>query len=664
MKPLSLSLLLIIPCIAFSQHQPLTLTSPDERITVTVELKDKLYYSITHENDVVLAPSAIGMQLSDGTSFGDKPVLRKSRANKVERIVDAYFYKKNKIQDEFNELILTFKGDYDVIFRAYDAGVAYRFASKKKKDFFIENELAEFAFPEDYKTWVPYVNKEAGASFEDQLYNSFENTYTHTTLHDLDPKRLAFLPVLVEVSNGKKICITEADLEDYPGMYLINSDGANHFTGYFARYPKTEETGGHNQLQQIVTQRESYIARAKGTRKFPWRVAIISSDDKGLADSDLVYQLASPSRVSDVSWIKPGKVAWDWWNDWNITGVNFKSGVNTETYKHYIDFASENKIEYVILDEGWAVNLKADLMQIVPEIDLREILRYAKSKNVDIILWAGYNAFNRDLEGVCKHYAGLGVKGFKVDFMDRDDQPMVNFYYRAAEIAAKYNLLLDFHGAFKPTGLHRTYPNVINFEGVHGLEQMKWQPPTVDQVTYDVTIPFIRMVAGPMDYTQGATRNSTKGSYRPVYSEPMSQGTRSRQLAEYVIFEAPLTMLCDNPTNYRKEPDMTNFISSMPTVWDETRSISGKVGEYVVIARKKGDVWYLGAMTNWDERTLEVDLSFLSNGVYKADVFRDGINAQRNAHDYVRETVDISPGQKIVLHLASGGGYVARIFKP
>lgn len=519
--------LLSMSSAAFSQGRTLKVSSPDNSIQVQVELKEKLYYSVTHGDDLILAPSSIGMSLSDGTKFGQSPSLRRSKEKKVNRTIDAHLYKRNRIRDEFNELVLTFKGDYQVIFRAYNSGVAYRFASTRKSDFVVREEEAAFVFAENHNTWVPYVNKDAGASIEEQLWNSFENTYSHGPLSDMDPKRLAFLPVLVDVGNGKKVCITESDLEDYPGMYLINHGGKHTLTGYFPAYPRKAETGGHNELQQIVKEREPYIARARGTRNFPWRVLVISSDDRELADSDLVYQLASPSRIDDISWIKPGKVAWDWWNDWNITGVNFKAGVNTETYKHYIDFASEHNLEYVILDEGWAVNLKADLMQIVPEIDLPEILRYARSKNVDIILWAGYNAFNRDIEGICRHYAAMGVKGFKVDFMDRDDQEMVNFYYRASEIAARHKMLLDFHGAFKPTGLNRTYPNVINFEGVHGLEQMKWQPPTVDQVTYDVTIPFIRMVAGPMDYTQGATRNATKGSYRPVFSEPMSQGTRS-----------------------------------------------------------------------------------------------------------------------------------------
>ncbi len=655
------ALLVALTLTVSAQSRSVTLKSPDGRLETSIETGEKLTYAIRHGGDPVIGPSAISMKLSDGTTFGERPVLRKSKQNSVRNAIDAHFYKRDTISDEYNELVLTFRGDFQVIFRAYNEGVAYRFVSNKKKPFQVVSEEASFSFPGNYKGYFPYVNKEEGATIEEQLFNSFENTYTYTTLGEMDKHRLAFLPVLIETGSGKKVCITESDLEDYPGMYVRNVDGGKTLSGYFAAYPKRAEKGGHNQLQQIVREREEYIARVNGPRSFPWRVLQVAAEDKELADSDLVYKLASPSRLSDVSWIRPGKVAWDWWNDWNIRGVDFVAGVNTETYKHYIDFASENKIEYVILDEGWAVNLKADLMQIVPEIDLREIINYADSKNVDIILWAGYNAFAPDMENICRHYAAMGVKGFKVDFMDRDDQEMVNFYYTAAQTAARHKLLLDFHGAYKPTGLNRTYPNVINYEGVHGLEQMKWQPPTVDQVTYDVTIPFIRMMAGPMDYTQGATRNATRGSYRPVFSEPMSQGTRCRQLAEYVIFEAPLTMLSDTPSNYRDEPEMTSFISAVPTVWEKTVALSGKVAEHIVIARQSGNTWYLGALTNWDKRTLEIELSFLPPGNYTAEIFMDGVNAHRNAHDFSTQKISVTAASKLTLPLAPGGGYAARI---
>lgn len=653
--------LLLLCCSVFAQ-QSQTINSPDGKITVTVNIKDKLSYSIKHEGDVLLTPSPISMKLQDGEIFGVNPKLKKIDKESMSQVIKAPIYKRLQIKDEYNELTLSFKGDYAVVFRVYNEGVAYRFKSSRKKDFLITSEEVAFNFDADHKAYIPYVNKEANASFEEQFYNSFENTYTHVSLSQADPKRLAFLPVLVEMNNGKKICITEVDLEDYPGLYLNNADGAKSLTGVFAAYPRTMVKGGHNQLQEIVKEREPFIAKATGTRDFPWRVIAISTSDKQLADSDLVYKLASPSRVKDVSWIKPGKVAWDWWNAWNIYGVDFVSGVNTETYKYYIDFASKNGIEYVILDEGWAVNLKADLMQVVPEIDLEEIVAYGKKKKVDIILWAGYNAFNRDIESICRHYAALGVKGFKIDFMDRDDQEMVRFYYRASSIAAKYKMLVDFHGAYKPTGLQRTYPNVINFEGVHGLEQMKWSEPSVDQVTYDVTIPFIRMLAGPMDYTQGAMRNATRSNYRPINSEPMSQGTRCRQLAQYIIFEAPLNMLCDNPSAYMDEPECTKFIAAVPTTWDNTVALDGVIAEHVAIARQKGNNWYVGALTNWDARQLELDLTFLPEGNYKVELFKDGVNASRIARDYKHETIPLPANRRLKISLAPGGGYVARIF--
>jgi alpha-glucosidase len=645
------------------QSQNFTVQSPDGKVKATVDLKDKITYTVTHGADVVIAPSPITMQLTNGETLGAKPRLRNSKQNTVNQTIKSPIYKRAEVKDHYNELVLNFRDDYSVTFRAYNDGVAYRFATSKKKDFNVQNEEATFNFNSDYTAIVPYVKQEKKTTIEEQFWNSFENTYTHAPLSKLDPERLAFLPLVVEVANGKKVAITEADLESYPGMYLINLNGKPALTGIFAPYPKKIEQGGHNELQLIVKERENFIAKAKGTRNFPWRAMIISTDDKQLADNDMVYKLASPSRVKDVSWIEPGKVAWDWWNDWNISGVDFKSGINNETYKYYIDFASANNIEYVILDEGWAVNLKADLMQVVPEIDLKELISYAKQKDVGIILWAGYHAFDRDMENVAKHYANMGVKGFKVDFMDRDDQQAVDFFYRAAEVGAKYKLLMDFHGAFKPTGMQRTYPNVINFEGVHGLEQMKWSGPEVDQVTYDVTFPFIRMLAGPVDYTQGAMRNASKGNYRPINSEPMSQGTRARQLATYVIYESPINMLADNPSNYMKEPETTKFIAAVPEVWDETVALDGKIAEHIAIARRKGNEWYVGALTNWDPREMELDLSFLGEGNYKAEVFRDGVNADRVGSDHKHETIDVPKDRKLKIAMAPGGGYVARIYK-
>ena len=659
MKKIFLSALLMLCVSAFAQKQ-YTLQSPNKDITITVEAGEQLTYAVTHEKTCVLAPSAIGMTLTDGTQLGQKPVVRNAKTRSVNQSVKTQLYKRAEIPETYNELTLTLKGNYKVIFRAYDEGVAYRFETDFRKPIIIENETADFNFDADYQGVIPYVLRRAGQEgdlISQQFYNSFENTYTHTNLSQMDPEKLAFLPLLVELKDGKKAVITEADLEDFPGLYLYNPDGENSLSAMHAGYPKTREQGGHNNLQWLVKERESYIAKVDGKRAFPWRCIVISENDKELADSDLVYLLASPSRIEDDSWIQPGKVAWDWWNAWNIYGVDFKAGINNDTYKYYIDFASQYGIEYVILDEGWAVNKQADLFQVVPEIDIQELVDYGAERNVGIVLWVGYAAIDKDMENVCQFYSDMGVKGFKVDFMDGDDQMIVDFYYRMAATAAKYQLFVDFHGAYKPTGLHRTYPNVLNHEGVYGLEQAKWDNKS-DFVLNEVTIPFIRMVAGPMDYTQGAMRNAQKNNFAAVYTEAMSQGTRCRQLAEYVIFESPFNMLCDSPSNYLNEDECTQFIATVPTVWDETVVLDGKVGEYLVIARRKDFHWYVGAITNWEERDLYLDLSVLPNfGAKSGRIFRDGPNANRAARDYVAEQVQVM-GNKVKVHLAKGGGAV------
>ena len=549
------------------------------------------------------------------------------------------------------------------MFRAYNEGVAYRFVSRSEKRVNVRAEQAEFTFPGNWDAVVPYC-REFDRPIEKQIECSFENIYSFFKLNDWDKTRAAFLPLVVGAPNGYKIAITEADLFNYPGLDIRNLNSSTTLEGFHALAPKDVKQGGHNMLQGVILSRENLVAKdCKPGCSFPWRVLQIAREDKELACSDMVYKLSTPPAARDWSWVKPGKVAWDWWNDWNIYGVDFESGINNDTYKYYIDFASQKGIEYVILDEGWAVNKKADLMQIVPEIDLEELCAYAKEKNVGLILWAGYWAVNRDMENVFLHYSRMGVKGFKIDFMDRDDQDIVNFYTACAEMGAKYKMLVDFHGAYKPTGLHRTYPNVINFEGVHGLEQMKWGEDGKSQVVYDVTIPFIRMLAGPFDYTQGAMRNATLENYRPVNTEPMSPGTRCRQLAEYVIFDAPLTMLCDSPSNYLQEPECTQFIAEIPTVWDETLVLGGKIGEFVTMARRSGDTWYIGSMTDWTVRDITIELGFLPAGNYAVEIFRDGANAHRAARDYAKETRTVAPGDKIKVHLAPGGGWAAKLVK-
>lgn len=662
MKKIIFTFVLGLVFLSMAAQKQYQLTSPDGKLVTEIEIGANITYSVSHEGDVILKPSPISMELQDGKSFGLYSNVKNTRVNNVDRTIDAHFYKRNYIRDHYNELIINFKEDFVLIFRSYNEGMAYRFVSNAKKDFVVKNEQAIFNFEKEYNAYVPYVKSDA-KDIEGQYFNSFENVYTYTPFSKIKKEKLIFTPLVVELDRGKTVCIAESDLESYPGMYIVGGNGNSSLQSNFAPYPATTKQGGHNELQQIVTQRESYIARCQAKTSFPWRIVIVSTDDKQLLDSDMVYKLAASSRINDISWIKPGKVAWEWWNHWGLYNVDFVAGINNETYMAYIDFASRNNIEYVILDEGWAVNLKADLFDVVPEIDLKRLITYAHSRNVGIILWAGYYAFDRDMEGVCKHYSEMGIKGFKIDFMDRDDQQMVDFHYRAAETAAKYKMLVDFHGTYKPTGLNRTYPNVINYEGVNGLEQMKWNGTELDQVTYDVTMPFIRMVSGPVDYTQGAMRNATKRTHRGINDEPMSQGTRCRQLAEYVIFESPLNMLCDSPTNYEKEQECTDFISAIPTVWDNTVALNGRIGKYVSIARQKGDIWYVGSLTNWDARTIELDLSFLGEGNFTAEIYRDGANANKIASDYKKEILSVSKSKKLNISMAQGGGYVMKIYK-
>lgn len=659
-KHVTLLLATLALCIA-ANAKDYTVLSPDGHIALTVAAGDELKLSVALDGQTVLAPSTISMQWSDGTTPGRNAKSLKASRSKGNETITSPFYTKATIDAQWNSLRLTAK-NYAVEFRAFNQGVAYRFEANNTAEFTVESEQADFALPADETVYMPYANLQMdlieGKEFECQFRTSFENTYTILPASQHDSLRLAFLPVL-STAGQAKICITESDLKDYPGMFL-NAGHGQTLSAVFAPVPKTLEQGGHNNLQMFVTERESYIARSRAQRTFPWRIIAVAADDKELTNNDLVYALAEPCRLTDTSWIQPGKVAWDWWNDWKLYGVDFVAGINTATYNYYIDFAAAHGIEFVILDEGWATVGKCDLFSVVPEIDLDAILAHAKEKGVGIILWAGYNAFEPDMEHICEHFAAKGVRGFKVDFMDRDDQDMVNFTWRAAEICAKHHLMIDLHGMFKPAGIHATLPNVVNFEGVHGLEQMKWAAADVDQVTYDVQLPFIRQLAGPMDYTQGAMRNASRHNFRSIHSEPMSQGTRCRQLAEYVIFVSPLNMLCDNPKAYEAEPVCTDFIANIPTVWDETRAISGRVGEYVVTARRKGNDWYVGGMTNWDGRDIELPLDFLTSSA-TAELYTDGVNADSVGRDFSYTKQTVNPGDTLKIHMASGGGFAIRI---
>ena len=637
-----------------------SITSPDGKLKLTVTIEKDIRWSVELDGETIITPSKVAMQIGENEIWGENPRLRKATTGKIDEVIPAPLYKKSEVVDQCSTLTLSFSGNYGIEFRAYNEAAAYRFTTTRKGDYTVKNEVAEFSFEKDNNVYCSYTRSNSNKTFEQQYFQSFEGPYFIEPMTKMGKQRLMYLPVLVDMGD-KKVCITETDLVNYPGMYLHNGDQNTSLESHFATVPNEIEQGGHNMLQGEVQTRKPYIAEINGARSFPWRICIVANNDAELLDNDMVFRLSQPNAIGDTSWIKPGKVAWEWWNDWGLYGVDFVPGINNKTYEYYIDFASRNGIEYVILDEGWSVNKKADLMQVVPEIDIKHLCDYGAKRGVGIVLWGGYWAVDRDMDNVFKHYSELGVKGFKIDFMDRDDQQMVDFYERAAATAAKYKMFVDFHGAYKPCGLSRKYPNVVNYEGVNGLEQMKWSGLELDQVTYDVQIPFIRMVAGPMDYTQGAMRNAQKSSYRASNSEPMSQGTRCRQLAMYVIYEAPFNMLCDSPSNYEKEKECTEFIAEIPTVWDQTVALDGKIGEYAVIARRAGENWYVGGLTNWSQREIEVDLSFLPEGTFEIESIQDGVNANKIASDFriVKQTADNKT--KIKVTAACGGGFTMKI---
>ena len=648
-------LLFFIMTVCMAMAKSYLVTSPNGRLKAQVEVWKTLSYQLTWDDQLLVSPSTLSLKTEAG-HWGVNSRLAQAKKSSHQGSFQAFAYKKAVVTDNYNQLLLRFKDGFSVVFRMYDEGMAYRFISNTQKELKIEDEEVSLHFAKDWDAFIPYVRDSGNR--EDQLQNSFENTYKHTKLSKLRTDRILFSPFVVEADNGVKVAVAESDVENYPGLFFLGDGQSPSLTGVSAPYPKKQVQGGYHKLQLIAKGREPYLTKSYKGQAFPWRIFCVATEDAQLLDNDMVYRLAAPNRIGDTSWIKLGKVAWEWWNNWGVYNVDFKTGINTETYKYYIDFASRNGIEYVILDEGWAVNLKADLFQIIPEIDLKGIIDYANSKNVGIILWAGYYAFERDMERVCKHFSEMGAKGFKIDFINRDDAASVDFHYRAAAMAAKYKMMVDFHGTYKPTGLNRTYPNVVNFEGVYGLEQNMWATAAKhDQPLYDVTVPFTRMLAGPMDYTQGAMLNGTKKTYHPSDVAPMSQGTRVHQLAEYVIFLSPLNMLCDSPMNYEANPECTEFIAKIPTVWDETIPLKSVIGEYVAVARRHGSTWYVGAITNWTPRDLTLDLAPLKVGGRTATAFVDGVNADKFAQDYKKKTLQIPDNGQLPIHLAPGGGF-------
>lgn len=650
-----LSLLLLSGNASFAaKEKKYVLSSPDGTLKVEISAGNELAYQVMHGNDTILSHSNIGLVLEDGTIVGKTPRITGERRKKIKDNIESPFYRFKEFVATGNELDLKLKGGFGIIFRAYNEGVAYRFYTTQSSDIIIKEEQAEFNFKEDYTAYLPYTTND-----KKTMAMAYQNVYDITPLSKAQPK-LAFLPVTVDCGSVK-LTLLESDLEAYPGMFVQSQQGKYGLKGVFAPYPAKTDFYPWRK-QEYVTETTDFISRSRGSRSYPWRVLAITEKDTDMPVNNLVYALASPNRIGDTSWIKTGKVAWDWWNDWNLKGVPFKAGINMDTYKYYIDFASRNGLEFIVLDEGWYDPKSGDMLTVIPELDLTELIAYGKSKGVEIVLWTVFNVLDSQLEAACKKYADMGIKGFKVDFLDRDDQTAVEMVYRIAEMTARYKLTLDLHGIYKPTGINRTYPHIINFESVFGMEEVKWTDIKNNMPLYDVTFPYIRMMAGPVDYTPGAMRNATKADWRAMYYTPASMGTRCHQLAAYIVHDSPFTMLCDAPTNYLNEQECVDFIASLPVEVDSTFIASGELGKYIVTVRKKDVNWYIGGMTNWDERDVQLDFSFLPEGVsYTAVLFKDGVNANKQAEDYRKETIRIDKDSRLTLHLASGGGFAMKL---
>lgn len=650
-----LSLLLLIGNASFAaKEKKYVLSSPDGTLKVEISAGNELAYQVMHGNDTILSHSNIGLVLENGTIVGKTPRITGERRKKIKDNIESPFYRFKEFVATGNELDLKLKGGFGIIFRAYNEGVAYRFYTTQSSDIIIKEEQAEFNFKEDYTAYLPYTTND-----KKPMAMAYQNVYDITPLSKAQPK-LAFLPVTVDCGSVK-LTLLESDLEAYPGVFVQSQQGKYGLKGVFAPYPAKTDFYPWRK-QEYVTETTDFISRSRGSRSYPWRVLAITEKDTDMPVNNLVYALASPNRIGDTSWIKTGKVAWDWWNDWNLKGVPFKAGINMDTYKYYIDFASRNGLEFIVLDEGWYDPKSGDMLTVIPELDLPELIAYGKSKGVEIVLWTVFNVLDSQLEAACKKYADMGIKGFKVDFLDRDDQTAVEMVYRIAEMTARYKLTLDLHGIYKPTGINRTYPHIINFESVFGMEEVKWTDIKNNMPLYDVTFPYIRMMAGPVDYTPGAMRNATKADWRAMYYTPASMGTRCHQLAAYIVHDSPFTMLCDAPTNYLNEQECVDFIASLPVEVDSTFIASGELGKYIVTVRKKDVNWYIGGMTNWDERDVQLDFSFLPEGMsYTAVLFKDGVNANKQAEDYRKETIRIDKDSRLTLHLASGGGFAMKL---
>jgi alpha-glucosidase len=646
-----LHVLLFILCFcqaALSNHQ--RVSSPDEKIRVEINVDEDIQFQILFENTIILSATELSMNLRNEKPLGRNARLKTVRTRKVDHLIKPDIREKcSEMEEVFNELELNFEDKSALVFRVYNEGIAYHFVTNLEKSIIIERETLQLEFNQTDRI---FFQRSGGFA------SPYESPYEHMPVNQVSDSGLVCLPALVQTADGIKILLTESDLTDYPGMWLRGT-GSEKLSATFAGYPLEKSSGDNPYQHGRVIRHADYIARTKGNRSYPWRVFIIAKQDKELLTSNLVYLLATPLQLNDVSWIKPGIVTFDWWARRNIYGVNFKAGINTATAKYFIDFAAEFGLEYFLFDDGWTDN--RNILNYNPALDMEEITAYAKDKKVGLMVWLIWSSLDRQTDAVFDMLQKWDVKGIKVDFMNRDDQEMVNFYHKIASEAAKRKMVIDFHGAYKPAGLRRAYPNVLTREALIEFEYNGWTDYANPE--HHNLLPFIRMVAGPMDYIPGTMNNAQKKDFRKNGDHPMGQGTRAHALALFVVLESPMQMLPDSPSDYYKERTCMEFISKIPVEWDETRVLEAKLGDYVVIARRNGNEWFVSAITDWDARDFDISLDFLDEEEYTIELIKDGLNADLRAIDYVLETDSVSKESRFHLQLAPGGGWIARIYK-
>jgi alpha-glucosidase len=632
------------------------LLSPDKTIRLEIRNAGRLSYSLFADDNKLLNECLIDMKLVEGPKLSDDLEISGTKTRMVnETIIAQIPYSRRNIPDQYNELRIQFKKKFAVIFRAYNDGVAYRIETSFRDSIMVSGETAEFTFMKNAHAWAPVIQKRDGL---DVFHTSFEERYPFKGLDSLSDTDYMFSPTLVKTANGVFVALTESDLDDYPGMFLQGT-GSGTLNAAFAAYPSEEKIAEGEYPEMVVSKRADFLAKTKGARSFPWRVMLIARKDKDLPTNDLVYRLASPTTIKDASWVHPAKCTDEWIIDINLFNVPFRSGINTDSYKYYIDFAKRFGFRRIMMDAGWSDT--KDLFTINPNLNMDTLAAYAKLRGIGISLWTLSMTLNRQLDSALKQFQSWGVDFIMTDFIDRDDQPTVNFYKKIAEACAKAKIMIMFHGAYPPKGFNRTYPNNITREGVLGSEYNAWSDkPTA---AHNCTIPFTRMLAGPLDYEPGLLDNATPKMFRPIWGKVMSQTTRCQQLAMFLVYDNPMQIFSGNPSQGYLEPEFMDLLGSFPTVWDTTIILQARVSEHIITARRNGNNWYIGGMTGEHSFDCIIDFSFLPAGRYKATVCRDGINADRNAMDYIIEKSTLEPGDKMPVHLAPAGGFAIRLIK-